>query len=490
MIPMKKIIFKLFALGLSAIVVLSCEDFLDKMPSSQGVAVENEGSDSLLYKTAAEAEAALNGAYNDFKNEYFMLDNFLNGDAQSDNAYAGADNPDIFQLDDYEIVATNVNVSRDWAYLYSMIGKANRVINNVDLVPDPALSEARKEQIKGEASFIRAYAHFDLVRLFGDVPLVTREVKSISAANLEEIYPLLFPERVSADAVYDQIIADLEFALGTVPTTAPDKGYATVGAVNALLAKVYATREPHDWAKVNEYCDAVIAGGYTLLPEYDQLWDNAHENSSESIFEINCYDWDTGGNWGASMFYGDDWKKFNIPSNDLVRAFDEEGDEIRKNSSIVFLNVTGKWTDPHWPAAKYPFVNKYRDLSGAQNFIIYRLADILLLKAEALNELGDVDGAAELVDKVRDRVDLEPTTASTQAEMRLAIAKERRLELAFEGHRWYDLKRTGRAIEVMNAVTGEDGKDLGYQLTEEKLFWPIPQSERDKNTKLTQNPGY
>jgi starch-binding outer membrane protein, SusD/RagB family len=481
---MKTKILNITTLGLSALMILSCEDFLDKKPVSQGVAVENTAADSLVYKTAGDVEAALNGVYSDFKNEYFMLDMFLNGDAQSDDAYAGADNPDIFQIDDYEIIATNANVSRDWAYLYSIIGKANRVINNVELVPDPALAEGRSQEIKGEASFIRAFAHFDLVRLYGDVPLVTQEVRSISAANLEEIYPLLFPPRVSAEEVYDQIIADLEFALGTVSTTAPDKGYATVGAVNALLAKVYATREPHDWNKVKEHCDAVIALGYTLLPEYDQLWDNAHENSSESIFEINCYNWDTGGNWGVFMFYGDDWKKFNIPSNDLVQAFDAEGDVIRKNSSIAFLDVSGKWTDEHWPAANYPFINKYRDFSGAQNFIIYRLADILLLKAEALNELNDVEGAAELVNQIRARVDLEPTTAATQADMRLAIAKERRLELAFEAHRWFDLKRTGRAIEVINSL------DLGYQLSENKLVWPIPQAERDRNSLLTQNPGY
>jgi hypothetical protein len=153
--------------------------------------------------------------------------------------------------------------------------------------------------------------------------------------------------------------------------------------------------------------------------------------------------------------------------------------------------VSGKWTDPHWPATQYPFINKYRDTqSGAQNFIIYRLADILLLKAEALNELGDQDGAAELVNQVRARVDLDPIAAESQEEMRVAIAKERRLELAFEGHRWFDLKRTGRAIEVVNAAVDADGQPVGYNLTEQKLMWPIPQSERDKNTKLTQNPGY
>lgn len=487
---MKMKIVNYVALGFSAALVLSCEDFLDKKPISQGIAVENAGGDSLLYKTADEAEAALNGVYNDFKNEYFMLDRFVIGDAQSDDAYAGADNPANFQIDDYEIEATNSNISRDWAYLYSMIGKANRVINNVEAVPDPALSEGRKREIKGEASFIRAFAHFDLVRLFGDVPLVTQEVRSISAANLEAVYPLLFPERTPKELVYEQIIADLEYALETVPTTAPDKGYVTVGAVNAMLAKVYATVEPHDWNKVKEYCDAVIALGYTLLPEYDMLWDNAHENSSESIFEINCYNWDTGGNWGVFMFYGDDWKKFNTPSNDLVMAFEAEGDQIRMNSSIKFLDVTGKWTDEHWPANHYPFINKYRDFSGAQNFIIYRLADILLLKAEALNELGDQQGAADLVNEIRARVDLDPIAAGTQEEMRVTIAKERRLELAFEAKRWFDLKRTGRAIEVINSAVDENGEPLGYNLTEEKLVWPIPQAERDKNTKLTQNPGY
>jgi starch-binding outer membrane protein, SusD/RagB family len=481
-----------YILSLSAAIILtqSCDDFLDLRPISQGIAVENGAGDSLLYKTGDEVESALNGVYGDFKNEYFMLDQFVNGDAQSDDAYAGADNPANFQIDDYEIEATNSNIARDWAYLYSTVGKANRVINNVDAVPDPALTTQRKKEIKGEALFVRAYINFQLVQLFGDVPLVTQEVKSISAENLEEIYPLLFPARVTKEEVYAQIIEDLEFAITAVRTTAPDKGFATLGAVNALLANVYATMEPHDWNKVKQYADAVIAGGYTLLPEYDQLWDNSVENSTESIFEINCYNWDTGGNWGVFMFYGDDWKKFNIPSNDLVKAFDDEGDAIRKASSIAFMNVTGKWTDQHWPATNYPFLNKYRDFSGAQNFIVYRLADILLLKAEALNELNDVTGAAALVDQIRARVDLDPTTATTQADMRLAIEKERRLELAFEGHRWYDLKRTGRAIDVINAVKDGNAQSLGYQLTENKLVWPIPQAERDKNNKLTQNPGY
>jgi starch-binding outer membrane protein, SusD/RagB family len=483
---MKSKLYFIILIGLG-VALQSCEDFLDRKPVAQGVAVDNTGTD-LIFESPDEAEAGLAAVYADFKNEYFMLDHFVNGDAQADDSYAGADNPANFQIDEYEIDATNSNVSRDWAYLYGTIGKANLVIDNVDAVPN--LAEGRKAEIIGEASFVRAFMYFQLVQLFGDVPLQLQAVTEINAGILEEVYPILYPARSTKEEIYAQIIADAETALESVPTTAPDKGFATKGAVHALLAKVYATIEPHDWAKVKEHTDAVIALGYQLLPEYDQLWDNAHENSSESIFEINCYGWDTGGNWGIFMFAGDDWKKFNTPTNDLVAAFDAEGDVIRKNSSITFSNVTGKWTDQYWPATNYPFINKYRDYSGAQNFIIYRLADILLLKAEALNEMGDLNGAKALVDQVRARVDLAPTTADTQEEMRLAIEKERRLELAFEGHRWFDLKRTGRAIAVMNALKNGSGVSLGYNLTPEKLVWPIPQSERDKNTRLTQNPGY
>jgi hypothetical protein len=474
------------------ILVTSCEEFLDIKPVSQGIAIENQSSDSILFKSASEAESALAGVYAEFRNEYFELDYFVNGDAQSDDAYAGADNPANFQIDDYAIDATNLNITRDWAYLYSTIGKANTVINNIPSVVDPELTSQRKQEMISEASFIRAFAYFHLVQLWGDVPLQLTEVKSISAENLDEIYPLLFPARAPQADVYAQIIKDLEAALIGVKPLNANKNIVTTGAVNTLLAKVYATIEPHDWSKVLKYCNDVIAGPYSLLPEYDQLWDNSVENSAESIFEINYEGSSSSGNWGVNMFRGLDWKKFNIPSNDLVNAFDNEGDMVRKNSSIAFEDVTGHWSDQHWPQTNYPFVNKYRalDQPSPQNYIFFRLADILLLKAEALNETGDVAGAAELVNQVRNRAHLANTTANTQDAMRLAIEKERRLELAFEGHRWFDLKRTGRAIQVINAVTDFGLASMSYNLTESKLVWPVPQTEIDKNSKLEQNPGY
>lgn len=488
---MKKI-FIIPALLFTVLSIQSCSKFLDLKPVSNGIAIENTSADSVLYKSAEQVEAALGGAYSDFKNEYFELDYFVNGDAQSDDAYAGADNPANFQIDDFKIDATNSNVSRDWAYLYSTIGKTNSVINNVNSCPDPVLSSERKTQIIAEASFIRAYMYFQLVQLWGDVPLQLIEVKTISASNLAEIYQLLYPPRTARALVYKQIIADLETALANVPATAINKGYVTKGAVNSMLAYVYATAEPHDWAKVTQYCDAVISGGYSLMPNYNDLWNNLNKNCAESIFEINYTGGSTDGNWGAKMFRGMDWKKFNVPSNDIVKAFDDEKDTVRRNASIIFLDVTGKWTDPDWPQVHYPFINKYRNFNEGsdQDYIFIRLADIILLKAEALNEQVDVAGAAILVNQIRHRVLLQDTPASTQEAMRLAIEKERRLELAYEAHRWFDLKRTGRAIEVMNNAIGPDGQKIGYNVTPNRLVWPIPQAELDKNKQLVQNPGY
>lgn len=477
---------------ITTFVALSCNDFLELTPESQGVAVTNTSADSVFFHSANEVEAALGAAYGDFKNEYYQLDYFVNGDAQSDDAYAGGDNPANFQIDDYTIDATNSNVSRDWRYLYSTIGKTNTILNNIDDLSSGQITDQRKKEIIGEASFIRAFMYFQCVQLWGDVPLQLKEVKAISAEKLDEIYPVLFPARNPKEDVYEKIISDLETALVNVKTTAEHKGIVTRGAVNTMLAKVYATITPVNLEKVGKYCDDVIAGGYSLMPNYNDLWNNSAENTAESIFEINYSGGASDGNWGVKIFRGLDWKKFNLPSNDLVGAFDEQNDQIRKSASIIFLDVTGKWSDSRWPQTKYPFINKYRKFTEGsdQNYIFFRLADVLLLKAEVLNARGDIAGALALVNQIRSRVALPPVSATTADAVATLIAKERRLELAFEGHRWWDLKRTGKAIEVINSAKGPNGTLYGYHLTENRLLWPIPQSELDKNQKLTQNPGY
>ena len=214
------------------------------------------------------------------------------------------------------------------------------------------------------------------------------------------------------------------------------------------------------------------------------MFDAKHENNAEAIWEMQYDGWGGAhGNWMPSVIVGTGWKRFNTPSNDLVAAFDAENDLVRKNSSIYFRNVASEgWTDDYWSKTNYPYVNKYR-VDDQSNSYILRLADILLLKAEALNEQSAAGWAQAktIVDQVRTRVKLAGTPAADQASMRLAIEKERRLELAFEGHRWFDLLRTNRAITVMNAQKDGKGAPLNYGLTAAKLYFPIPQGELDTN---------
>ena len=479
---MKNLLYfiSLFTIGIG---LTSCDSFLDKEPLSQ---IIDESADTASVYTGADAETGIAAVYSGMKtsqSELFFLDHYVNGDAQSDNSYAGADNPDNFQIDDYKISSTNRNISRDWKYFYGLIGTCNGVIERTPKAV--GLDAGRRDEIIGEASFMRGFLYFGMVQLWGGVPIVTKPVPEITSDNFAEVYSILYPDSKTQDEVYTQIINDLTTAVNQAPTAyGPTKMRGTKAAAHAILAKVYATRQPADWNKVNEHADAVIASGFSLLPSYEQLWDGMHENSAESIFELDCIGGATGSNWGSSMFVGKDWKKFNTPTHDLVDLFDAEQDMVRKNSSILFQKITS-WTDVNWDISNYPFCYKMRNTNGTQNQILLRLADILLLKAEALTELGQLDavsGAQYYVNLVRSRAKLAPTTATTADALRTAIARERRLELAFEGHRWYDLKRTGKAIETMTA--------LGYTINENKLLFPIPQGERDKNINLKQNPGY
>ncbi|PST84077.1 RagB/SusD family nutrient uptake outer membrane protein [Pedobacter yulinensis] len=447
------------------------KDFLDKQPF-------NQVTPGVAFTTAAGAEKLLAGAYGSMYNDYHIWDYMVNGDVTADNAYAGGDNPANIQIDLFTANSTNGNVSRDWGFLYSNIKNANEVLENVPNISDPVLDQGgRRNQILGEASAIRAYMYFHLVRLWGPVPLVLK-----TPASLEDMQKPKSP----VNEVYAQIIRDLEFALASVRSTAPNKGIVTKGVVNALLAKVHASAPAPDWAKVNQYADAVIGGGYSLFGSFDGLFSGNNKNNSESIWEMQYdgYGGPTGrGNWMPGVIVGTGWKRFCTPTNDLVAAFDAEGDVQRKNASVTFKNAASEgWSDNYWPKANYPYINKYRNDDKTNAYII-RLADIILLKAEAVNELsaGGWAQAKPLVDQVRSRVGLGGTPAASQASMRLAIEKERRLELAFEGHRWFDLLRTGRAIEVMNAQKDGSGNNLNYNVSAQKLLFPIPQNELDRN---------
>ena len=485
---------------MAAILTSGCSKILDKKPQTQGIAPDTTANIS-----ATDAENQLAGSYTTFKGydfglEFNVFDRIINGDVLSDNAYAGGDNTDNIQQDNFTFNSLNGDISRDWRDAYGMIGRFNSTIDQVQRSTDPALSAQRKNEILGEVRTMRAFLYFDLVRLYGRVPLILSPANTKTAETL--INSTIVPQS-STDSVYMAILSDLWFAKGTVMdvSAAPDKMTVTKGTVNAILAKVYATMPSKNWDSVLYYCNQVNPN-YSLLPDYNFLWDNNHKNNSEAIWELNYSGYSAGdqiGNWIPSInvggspghYEGGGWKKFNTPSNDLVNAFNAEGDNIRLNASITFLDITGQWQDPNWPANHYPFLTKFNDpANGTNDFYLIRLADILLLKAEALVAKGDINGAMTLVNQVRARVNLPPKSASGADDANAIIANERRLELAFEGQRWFDLVRTGKAIQVMNAQKGGNGQNLNYNVQEYRLIYPIPQEQLDLNPKLTQNPGY
>lgn len=470
---------KLYSIITAAAITLSLQsackkDFLDKKPF-------NQVTGDVAFVDLAGAEKLLAGAYGSMYNDANIWDYMINGDVSADNAYAGGDNANINDLDLFKAISTNEVVERDWKGFYSNIKDANEVLENVPNIKDPELDKGdRRNQILGEASGLRAYYYFNLVRLWGPVPLVLK-----SATNLAEMQA----PKSSVDQVYAQIIKDLEFALANTRSTAPHKGIITKGVANALLAKVYATKPNPDWNKVNQYADATINGGYSLFGSFDGLFSGTNKNNSEAIWEMQYDGWggpQGRGNWMPGLLIGSGWKRFCTPTNDLVKAFEDEGDVIRKNSSITFKNAaTEGWADVYWSKNNYPFINKYR-LDDKTDSYILRLADIILLKAEALNEISSGGWAQSkaLVDQIRGRVNLLGTPAANQADMRLAIEKERRLELAFEGHRWFDLIRTNRAVAVMNAQKDGAGASLNYNISNANLQLPIPQKEIDRNPNI------
>ena len=471
--------------ALMLIFLTSCSDYLDTEPITEEATSLNGG---IVIKNAVDAEKRMNAVYGTFGSGYWQLDYFLIGDGQSDNAYIGADNPAIFQYEAYQMLSTNSQMKGDWNDLYNNINTCNIVINYVDQATD--LNATRKNEMIGEASLIRALNHFQAVQLWGDCPIAKEAIFSISSANFDEAFNALFPARKPIVEVYAQIIADCQVAIQKAPD-ASNKFKANKMAANALLAKVYATMPNPDWTKVNQYCDIVIGGGYTLLPTFDHLFDNAHEGNSESIWEINGDGWGSPiGAWNTFMFLGTDWKKFNAPSHTLVKAYANNNDKQRVASTITRANVG--WADTYWSSTNYPFCYKMRDTNGNQNFYIARLADILLLKAAALANKGDITGAMSQVNIIRTRAGIASISASNQSDAFNKILEERLMELAFEGDRWFDLKRMGKAIEFLSKQKDGNGNLLPYasNINQNRLLWPIPQDKLDANALLTQNLGY
>lgn len=447
--------------------------------------------------------------------EHWHLDMLLLAESHSDNAYAGSPNAETTPFEVNSIEGSNTNLKRDWNGHMGNVAQANKMICHIDEVTDASLTEAERRQYKAEAKILRAMIYFDMVRIWGNIPLVITTAGDITSETVVDVYPAYFPPQTDELTVYKQIEEDLLEGLQYAPDNTPaDKTQFTKAVARALLAKVYAEKPLRDYDKVIKYADELAAEGYALLDDYADLFEviltdpssapsqenkaieTKTRNSKETIFESQFFPGNA--NWIVWMFgrplndwtYYFTWLKWITPSRDLIKAFNSETGDKRYEQTVVFYQCD--W-NVYYPANNYAFMYKCR--SAYNSIIKLRYADILLLKAEALISKGDYNGAAQIINQTRRRAGLSnlPSSASANQQAILnAYMKERRLELALEGQRWFDLVRLGKVEEVMNAVYAKDeGRPAQvYPFTSLSYILPIPQDVIDQNPNLVQNPGY
>jgi len=496
----------IIGVALVALATTSCDLNIAPIsdPSELTMSTNDTTGDRIKYKDRAAMEAVYKNLYNIMRDrqEHWYLDYLLFGEARADNAYAGTTGAEVVPVETNALDASNPDIARDWDRYLEDIAKANVVISNIDEVPDPAFSTAEREQWKAEAKIFRGMMLFDLARWFGNIPLNLSEAPDITSENIAEVYPLYFPTPVTQDEAYQQVITDLTEAIEYAPAlNAQDKTILSKTVARALLAKMYA--ELGDWDNVIVYCDQVFADGIKLESDYRKLFgydenrgDAMLRNSQESILEMQYFSgsgswvtWMFGrdlANWGESFT----WAKWITPSVDLMNAFTKAGDQIRYEETIHFYECS--WSN-YYPANNYPFMYKCR--SAYNSIIKLRGADLILLKAEAYAHKGQLNEAAALVNQIRNRVKLANLTAeqtASQDAMLDAILNERRLELALEGQRLFDLIRFGKLLDVMNTINLRDPNRLPQSrpFVPEHRLMPIPQTALDQNNNLQQNLGY
>ncbi len=473
----------------------SCgEDFLERKP------LVNQTADT-FFQTEDHAIQATNASYQMLREWEVHVFSYIGmTDIISDDADKGSTPDDatfLRELDDFTFDASNTAPASVWAGYYRGIYRANLAIVNI---PTIDMNAGLRDRLVAENRFLRAYYYFNLVRWFGDVPLI---LTPLSPDEYEQA-------RVPVAQVYAQIFEDFTAAAAVLPEKstygAADLGRATRGAALGLLAKVHLTRG--EWALARDRAEEVMASDqYALLPDYSDIFLPQGEHSSESVFEVSTVSLGTGG--GGSQFNEVQGVRgtpnlgwgFNRPSDDLVAAFPRNDPrreatvlsvgEVLPDGSDVVIGDPGVANQRQNQKAWVPLAANGNG-NGGGNIRILRYADVLLMAAEAHNELGNLERALELANLVRTRARgplppnfLPAIVATDQTAARTAIYLERRLELAMEQHRWFDLVRTGRAAPRMLAV----GK-TAFVAGKHELF-PIPQSEIDLSSgALRQNAGY
>lgn len=492
---MKKIKITLFAL--IAFTSLGCsDDFLDKQPLDT-INTNN------YPQTADELTTLVNGAYQPLQRPKLYNMRMWTTDIFAGNSIVGAgggdDGLETTQLSNFVTSTDNPGVLDLWRGPWPGILSSNIIIKTA---PTLNIADDIKNRSLGEAYFLRAHYYFILVRFFGDVPMVTEP---------QDVNGDLYPSRAPKSEIYKLIVSDLEKAIQLLPTRQTygdkDKGRASKGAAIGALANVNLTLG--NWQKVVDLSTQLEGMGYTLNADYSDNFNVATENSQESLFEVQYastggYDFWSNENQSSwtSTFMGPRGANFvaggwgwNQPTQEFVDNY-ETGDK-RKDKTIFYQgcpDYDGKEYQSNYSLTGYNVRKFLVPLSAFPsydnsplNFPVMRYSEVLLMKAEALNELGQTALAAIPLNAVRSRAGLGSVASGlSQLAFREKVLHERRMELAFEGHRWFDLIRTNNGqygLEFLHSI----GKT---NATTKHLLLPIPQIERDRNPNLTQNPGY
>jgi starch-binding outer membrane protein, SusD/RagB family len=475
----------------------ACDNFLDPNPSDV-LAPEN------FYKTSSDAIAAVNGIYEQQKWGHWLGFWYISDIATDDIIATANFGSDGHRMANYTFDPSEWPLGDMWGNRYTTINRANAV---VERVPAITMDETLKARLLGEARFLRALSYFDLVRTFGDVPLLEHEVKSLKGLDVP---------RTPAAQVYALIVSDLQAAATALPASygGADVGRVTSGAARTLLAKVYLTQK--DWTNAAATAAQVISSArYSLNPAWKDNFRIATEiTNPESIFELN-YDGVLDPGAGSVM------NLFSLPANfpggdayglmqvtpSLVSLFASTDKRGNHGSFMISPYVTATNDTVTWALPAGAAFDKYLDETNTQNmtargwaqqsnnWVLLRYADVLLMYAEAVNEGGTAGSMSKetALNTVRLRAGIAAATGLSQAAFRDSVRLERRREFVFEGSRWFDLSRWGILDAAMRAKTAEVAALYPGETTVHGVpsnLMPVPQSELDINSKLTQNTGW
>jgi hypothetical protein len=484
-LPKNKTMKKLLSLvALTSLLMVSCSKEFIEIPPVATVSVD------ALYKTDKDFQDAVVASYNTLQTQY--QDFWIYGDARGDDSRQEVVKTDPWYFSDAFILSSDNDLLKTtWRNYYNIINRTNIILAKIESA-DAAVVTNKPRHI-AEAKFLRAFAYFDLVRIFGDVPLLTKPVTTAEAYT---------QAREKADKIYDEIIIkDLLDAENGLPVkyTGADVGRATKGAAKAILGRVYMTRK--DFVKAETKLQEVTTLGYSLLPNYNDLFDyTKNEHHNEYIFDIEYEEGIGEGSVFTNRFFPNSaamadvygvkggLTETNSPSPGLFALF--TADDKRKDITVQkdgFIDKTGAFVKLP-SATSQAYTKKYITPVGTANdsranWKVIRYADVLLLYAEALNENGKTAQALPFINQVRTRAGLAGYSNLAKDELREKIYLERRLELSFEGVRWFDLVRTGRAFDTL--------KSLGMKEYMTVFAVPLGQIQLMNNrTLFPQNPGY